>query len=205
VAPPRSRLSPSPGVGRGGDRLPESRLSPSPGVGRGGDRRPESRLSLSPGVGRRGDRRLEVEVESEPWGRARRRPSSGGRGRVRALGSGEAEIPMAPEAGLGCCQPHPSGWHSSWSSAGGAVFLSGQLVEGQSDCNHFGLVDWKARVRIRCKAILALRRSGQGCFSGKPARTGPRASRRCVCCLRRPSGEARICLGLSFLLEAGLG
>jgi hypothetical protein len=29
-------LSPSPGVGRGGDRLPESRLSPSPGVGRGG-------------------------------------------------------------------------------------------------------------------------------------------------------------------------
>jgi hypothetical protein len=28
---------------------------------------------------------------------------------------------MAPEAGLGCCQPHP----------GGAVFLSGQLVEGE--------------------------------------------------------------------------
>jgi hypothetical protein len=23
--------------------------------------------------------------------------------------SGEAELPMAPEAGLGCCQPHPSG------------------------------------------------------------------------------------------------
>jgi hypothetical protein len=36
VTPPRSRLSPSPGVGRGGDRLPESRLSPSLGVGRGG-------------------------------------------------------------------------------------------------------------------------------------------------------------------------
>jgi hypothetical protein len=36
VTPPRSRLSPSSGVGRGGDRLPESRLSPSPGVGRGG-------------------------------------------------------------------------------------------------------------------------------------------------------------------------
>jgi hypothetical protein len=33
VAPPRSRLSSSPGVGRGGDRLPESRLSPSLGVG----------------------------------------------------------------------------------------------------------------------------------------------------------------------------
>jgi hypothetical protein len=65
VIPPRSRLSPSPGVGRGGDRRPRSRLSPSPGVGRGGDRLPWSRLSPSPGVGRGG---------------------------VRALGSGEAEI-----------------------------------------------------------------------------------------------------------------
>jgi hypothetical protein len=70
-----SRLSPSPGVGRGGDRLPESRLSPSPRVGeaetvfrgRGGVRALGS-----------GERRpsSEVEVESEPWGRARRRPSS---------------------------------------------------------------------------------------------------------------------------------
>jgi hypothetical protein len=30
---------------------------------------------------------------------------------------------MAPKAGLGCCQPHPSGWHSSRSRAGGAVFI----------------------------------------------------------------------------------
>jgi hypothetical protein len=63
---------------------------------------------------------------------------------------------MAPEAGLGCCQPHPGGWHSSRSSADGVVFLSGQSVEGRSECGHFGLVDWKARVRIRCQAILAL-------------------------------------------------
>jgi hypothetical protein len=104
VTPPRSRLSPSPGVGRGRDRLPRSRLSPSPGVGRGGDRLP----------------------------RSRRRPSPG---------SGEAELPMAPEAGLGCCQPHPGGWHSSRSSAGGAVFLSGQSVEGRSDCGHFDPAD----------------------------------------------------------------
>jgi hypothetical protein len=61
-APPRSRLSPSPGVGRSGNRLPRPRLSPSPGVGRGGVRLPGSRLSPSSGV----------EVESEPWGRARR-------------------------------------------------------------------------------------------------------------------------------------
>jgi hypothetical protein len=84
---PRSRLSLSPRVGRGGDRRPRSRLSPSPEVERGGDRRPRSRLSPSPRVGRGGDHRprsrlspsrarqrpsSEVEVESEPWGRARR-------------------------------------------------------------------------------------------------------------------------------------
>jgi hypothetical protein len=48
---------------------------------------------------------------------------------------------MAPEARLGGCQPHPDGWHSSQSSAGDAVFLSGQLMEGRSDCGHFGSVD----------------------------------------------------------------
>jgi hypothetical protein len=48
---------------------------------------------------------------------------------------------MAPEAGLDGCQPHPDGWHNSWSGAGGAVFLSGQPVEGQSDCDHFGSID----------------------------------------------------------------
>jgi hypothetical protein len=50
-APPRSRSSLSPGVGRGGDRLPRSRLSPSPGVGRGGVHLPGSRLSPSLGSG----------------------------------------------------------------------------------------------------------------------------------------------------------
>jgi hypothetical protein len=48
---------------------------------------------------------------------------------------------MAPEAGLGRCQPHPGGWHSSWSRAGGVVFLSDQLVEGRNDCGHFGPID----------------------------------------------------------------
>jgi hypothetical protein len=47
--------------------------------------------------------------------------------------------------------------------------------------------------------------SGQGCFSAKPARAGPRASRRCARCLRRPSGETWIHLGLLFLPEAELG
>jgi hypothetical protein len=48
---------------------------------------------------------------------------------------------MAPEAGLGCYQSHPGGWQSSRSRAGDAVFLSGQSVEGRSDCGHFGLVN----------------------------------------------------------------
>jgi hypothetical protein len=39
---------------------------------------------------------------------------------------------MAPEAGLGGCQPHPDGWHSSRSRAGGVVFLSGLSVERRS-------------------------------------------------------------------------
>jgi hypothetical protein len=96
----------------------------------------------------------EVEVEAEPWGRARRSPSSEaevgpsprvGRGgdfsSSRGPRSGEAELPVAPEAGLSCCQSHPGRWHSSRSGAGGAVFLSGQSVEGRSDCGHFGPVD----------------------------------------------------------------
>jgi hypothetical protein len=48
---------------------------------------------------------------------------------------------MALEAGLGCCQPHAGGWHSSRSSVGDTVFLSGQSVGGRSDFGHFGLVD----------------------------------------------------------------
>jgi hypothetical protein len=113
-----------PWVERGGvRRLLESRPSPSPGVGRGGVRRlPEPRLSPSPGSG---------EAEFVVRGR------DGG----RALGSGEAELPMAPDAGLSCCQPHSVERHNSRSDAGGAVLLSGRSVERRSDCGHFGSVD----------------------------------------------------------------
>jgi hypothetical protein len=59
VCLPRSRSSPSPWVGRGGDRRLRPGLSPSPGVGRGGVHRlPGPRPSPSPGVGRGGVRRL---------------------------------------------------------------------------------------------------------------------------------------------------
>jgi hypothetical protein len=63
---------------------------------------------------------------------------------------------MSPEAGLSRCQPHSGEWHGSRSGAGGAVFLSGRSVERRSDCGHFGTVDCRAHVRIRCQAILAL-------------------------------------------------
>jgi hypothetical protein len=132
-----------PWVGRGGDRRLRPGLSPSPRVGRGGVRRlPGPRPSPSSGSG-------EVEfIVFQGQGRVRALGSGEaefvvfrGRGRVRALGSGEAEPPMASEAGLGCCQPHSVEWHSSRSSAGGAVILSGRSVERRSDCGHFGSVD----------------------------------------------------------------
>jgi hypothetical protein len=81
VTPPRSRLSPSPGVRRGGDRLLESRSSPSPGVGQGGDRRP-----------RRGRVRALGSGEAETVFRSR--------GGVRALGSGEAETVFRSRGGV---------------------------------------------------------------------------------------------------------
>jgi hypothetical protein len=65
--PPRSGLSPSPGVRRGRDRLSRSRLSPSPGVGRGGGRLPRSRLSPSPRVGRGEDRRSRSRLSLSLW------------------------------------------------------------------------------------------------------------------------------------------
>jgi hypothetical protein len=57
------------------------------------------------------------------------------------MGSGEAEFPMASEAGLGCCHPHSVEWHNSRSGACGAVLLSDRSVERRSDYGHFGSVD----------------------------------------------------------------
>jgi hypothetical protein len=133
-APPKPRSSPSPRVGRGGDcRLVPGR-SPSPGAGRSGVRRllgPSP--SLSPGSG--GVRRLPgLSPSPSPGSGGVRRlpglspspsPGSGGAefavfrdlARVRALGSGEAELPMEPSAGPDClsvslCQVAPqSEWH----------------------------------------------------------------------------------------------
>jgi hypothetical protein len=110
--------------GRGRVGLPRSRSSPSPGSG-------EAEFVVFQG---------RAQVRALGSGEAEFVVFRG-RARVRALGSGEAELPMAPEAGLGCCQPHSVERHRSRSDAGGAVFLSGRLVERQSDCGHFGSVD----------------------------------------------------------------
>jgi hypothetical protein len=147
-APPRLRSSLSsevevesePRVGRGEDHRLRPRLSPSPGVGRGRVcRLPGPRLSPSPA--RRSSSSSGAKAESEPWvgrGGVRRLPEprlspsprSGeaefvvrGRDGGRALGSGEAELPMAPEARLGCCQPQSVERHSSRSDAGSAVLF----------------------------------------------------------------------------------
>jgi hypothetical protein len=183
-----------------------------PKVGRGGD---SSEVEAESEPGGRARRRpsSEVEVESEPWGRARRRPSSGVEVESEPWGRARRRFLWRPRLGLAAVSfTLASG--TTVGAAGGAVFLSGQSVEGRSDCGHFGLVDWKARVRIRCQAFLALnapaiRSAGEAIWLrlllAKPARAGPRTSRRCARCLRRPSGETRICLGLPFLPEAGLG
>jgi hypothetical protein len=58
---------------------------------------------------------------------------------------------------------------------------------------------------MRLRSGRLVRRSGQGCFTTKPARARSRESRGCACCLRRSSGEAWIRPGLLLLPEAGLG
>jgi hypothetical protein len=128
--------------GRGRVCLPWPRSSPSPWVGRGGDRRLRPGSSPSPGVGRSGVRRLPGLSPSPS-------PGSGGaefavfRGlaRVRALGRAERSFLWCLRLGLTACQPHSVEWRSNRSGAGGAVLLSGRSVERRSDCGHFGSVD----------------------------------------------------------------
>jgi hypothetical protein len=83
----------------------------------------------------------EVEVESEPWGQARWRPSSEVEVESEPWGRARRSFLWRLRLDLAAVNLTLEGWHSSRSSAGGAVFLSGQPVEGQSDCGHFGLVD----------------------------------------------------------------
>jgi hypothetical protein len=136
----RRRLLLRPRPGSGEDAIPpevEVKVGP---WGRA-MRRPPSEVEAEPWGRARRSPPSKAEAGVEPWGRARRRPSSEVEVGAEPLGRARRRPPVAPEAGLSCCQPHPSGWHSSRSGAGGAVFLSGQSVEGRSDCGHFGAAD----------------------------------------------------------------
>jgi hypothetical protein len=104
VTPPRSRLSPSPRVGRGGDRLLRSRLSLSPGVGRGGDRLLRLRRSPSPGVGRGGDHLPRSRLSPSP-GVGRGGASYGAQGWTWLLSASPWRVAQQSEQGRRCCFP----------------------------------------------------------------------------------------------------
>jgi hypothetical protein len=93
---------------------------------------------------------------------------------------------MAPEAGLGCCQPHSVEWHGSRSDAGDAVLLSGLCIKCPCDS-----VGWRGDLA----KVASWRRLGLERAEGVPvAGGGPRARRRssgvgCPC-PRLGSGEA---------------
>jgi hypothetical protein len=115
-------------------------LRPRPGSGEDSIP-PEVEVEAGPWGRARRSPPSQAEAGAEPWGRARRRPSSETEAGAEPLGRARRRPPVAPEAGLSCCQPHPGGWHSSRSGAGDDVFLSGQSVEGRSDCGHFDTTD----------------------------------------------------------------
>jgi hypothetical protein len=204
VCLPWPRLGPSPRFGRGGDRRLVPGRSPSPGVGRSGVRcllGPSP--SPSPGSGEaeivvfwdlarvRALGRAEFAVF---WDLARVRALGRAEfavfrdlARVRALGRAERSFLWSLRQGLTARQSHSVKWHRSRSGAGGAVLLSGRLVERRSDGGHFGSAGWGACVRIKVLGHLCIKCScdlvgwcgdfGQGCFLAK---AGPWASRKHV-------------------------
>jgi hypothetical protein len=116
VCLPRSRSSPSPRVGRGGDHRLRPGLSPSPGVGRGGvrrllgprpspspwvgrgrDCRLRPGLSPSPRVGRGGVRRLQGPRPSPSPGVERGGASYGARGRTWLLSASLCRVAQQSE------------------------------------------------------------------------------------------------------------
>jgi hypothetical protein len=81
---------------RGRVCLPWPWSSPSPWVGRGGDRRLKPGLSLSPGVGRSGVRRLPgLSPSLSPWSGGAEFAVFRGLARVRALGRAERSSPSS--------------------------------------------------------------------------------------------------------------
>jgi hypothetical protein len=104
VCLPRSRSSPSPWVGRGGDRRLRPGLSLSPRVGRGGVRRlPGPRSSPSPGVGRGGVRCLPGPRPSPSPGVGRGGASYGAQGRTWLLSASLCRVAQQSERRMRRC------------------------------------------------------------------------------------------------------
>jgi hypothetical protein len=82
----------------------------------------------------------EAEAVSESWGRARRSPSSSVEVEPEPWGRARRSFLWRPRLDLAAVSLTVK-WYSSRSDAGGAVFLSGRSVERRSDCGHFGSVD----------------------------------------------------------------
>jgi hypothetical protein len=153
VTPPRLRLSPSPGVGRGGDRLRRSRLSPSPRVGRGGDRLPRSRLSPSPGVGQGGDH----------LPRSRLSPSHGvGRDGDRLPRS---RLSPSPGVGRGGASYGARDW--TWLLSASPWRVAQQSEQGRQHCFPVRSVRGGAK-RLRSLRPCRLRTARQDKVSGDP-------------------------------------
>jgi hypothetical protein len=140
-APPKPRLSPSPRVGRGGDRR---LLGPSP--------------SPSP---RSGEAEIVVfwgQAQVRALGRAEfavfrdlARVRALGRAefaifrdlaRVQALGRVKRSFLWCLRQGLTACQSYSVQWHCSRCGVGGAILSSGRSVERRSDGGHLRLCRW---------------------------------------------------------------
>jgi hypothetical protein len=134
VCLPRPRSSPSPWIGRGGDRRLIPGLSPSPRVGRSGVRRPSGLSpSPSPGVGRSGVRRLPGLSPS---------PSPGvGRSGVRRLPG----LSPIPSPGVGRSGVSHSAWGRAWLPSASLCRVAQQSERRRRRCPLARLVSGAAK------------------------------------------------------------
>jgi hypothetical protein len=153
VCLPRPRSSPSPWIGRGGDRRLIPGLSPSPGVGRSGVRSPSGLSpSPSPGVGRSGVRRLPGLSPSPSPGVGRSgvcrlpglspSPSPGvGRSGVRRLPG----LSPSPSPGVGRSGVSHSAWGRAWLPSASLCRVAQQSERRRRRCPLVRLVSGAAK------------------------------------------------------------
>jgi hypothetical protein len=82
-----------------------------------------------------------VEVESEPWGRARRSPSSEVEVQSEPWGRARRSFLWRLRLDLAAVSLTLAGGTAVGAGQAALFFLSGQSVEGRSDCGHFGPID----------------------------------------------------------------